>query len=265
VRGREVGAELMSENENSPPLSSPQDPNDELVVCLPADAVRQLMGPGFTPTMATSTTPANKRVLEELDSMPVTSMSLSLAETDERHLHLIAYCVISHKGRVATYRRGKGSSETRLAEKRSIGFGGHVCTTDNRLSFVRGTDAGLSLALKKVAAIAPSLGDVAQANSTCSGPLACATVAANRELAEELGLFIDECRFDIVGIVRDDSDAVGLVHLGIVFSVELDDAEAAALVAHEEEVSQLQFEDLDKVRADAASFEKWSTAILQSP
>jgi predicted NUDIX family phosphoesterase len=51
-------------------------------------------------------------------------------EEDENYKQLIPYIIITHKGRVLAYQRGKRGGDPRLFGKLSIGIGGHVNDRD---------------------------------------------------------------------------------------------------------------------------------------
>lgn len=104
------------------------------------------------------------------------------AEHDPSYKQLIPYLVLRHGGAVFHYRR-RGGGEKRLAQRRSVGIGGHICSDD---------------------------GDLAGAYRR--GLL--------RELAEEVELqdgYTERC----VGLINDDRTPVGQVHLGIVHILDL--------------------------------------------
>src|SRR5574343_244442 len=52
------------------------------------------------------------------------------AEEDPTFLQIIPYVVLTHNSRVLQYTRMKGSGESRLRGKQSIGFGGHINPED---------------------------------------------------------------------------------------------------------------------------------------
>jgi predicted NUDIX family phosphoesterase len=108
------------------------------------------------------------------------------AEHDPSYKQIIPYLVLRHGGLVFHYRR-RGGGEKRLATRRSIGIGGHVCSDD---------------------------GDLAGAYRR----------GLRRELAEEVELqggHVERC----IGLINDDRTPVGQVHLGIVHLLDLETAE----------------------------------------
>lgn len=110
-------------------------------------------------------------------------------EEDCRYLQICSYGILTLGGKVWFYRRRKGMGDARLATKLTAGVGGHVNGSD---------------------------GDARDPMTVNNG--------MKRELREELlfGLTPDpawEFEFRPCGLVKDTRDAVGRVHLGVVFEV----------------------------------------------
>lgn len=104
-----------------------------------------------------------------------------IAEEDPGHKQLIPYVVVRDGERVFLMRRTDAGGDARLHGKASIGVGGHLNPIDS------GEDALLA--------------------------------GLRREWAEELvAEWVPE--FTLVGLLNDESNPVGAVHLGVVFSVE---------------------------------------------
>ena len=104
-----------------------------------------------------------------------------LAEESPDWKQLIPYVVLTDADRIFLMERTDAGGDPRLHRKASVGVGGHLNPVD------RGQD-----------------------------PL---TVGLRREWAEELDV-IWEPEFRLVGMLNDDSNPVGSVHLGVVFTVE---------------------------------------------
>jgi predicted NUDIX family phosphoesterase len=145
------------------------------------------------------------------------------AEEDPGHKQLIPYMMIRHAGRFLGYTRGKKGSETRLHALRSIGIGGHV--------------------------------------EPCDGPAHDSlSVGMTRELREEIHVDGDlGVRF--LGLINDDSNAVGMVHLGLAYLV---DVAAEPLVADLALVDP-RMESLGLLRANGDRHETWSRLLLDDP
>ena len=151
-------------------------------------------------------------------------------EKDPSFKQLIPYMIFSHTGKDGTVRlfqyvRGKGTGESRLRRKRSIGVGGHLSADDvanNAHDFYR------------------------------EGML--------RELREEVVLdsaFTEEC----VGMINDDETDVGKVHLGIVHRFEL---EETSLQSNESDLIESGFVPVTEMLRDLSGFESWSAICLEA-
>ena len=166
-----------------------------------------------------------------LDAKNVQFRPRSEVEIDFRFKQLIPYmiiCLTDSSGgiRIFQYVRGKGSGESRLHQKRSIGIGGHISSTDRKL---------------------PLLGDVYR-----EGML--------RELHEEVLLrtpFTERC----AGLINDDSTEVGLVHLGIIHRLDVAEPE---VVSNESDLIESGFMPLDELRSYRAQMESWSSISLDA-
>lgn len=150
-----------------------------------------------------------------------------LAEDDPTHKQIIPYCVFHHRGRVLRYTRGKAGGEKRLVAQRSIGIGGHVNHEDageehlGRATYLQGVD---------------------------------------REIREEVA-FTGAFSQEVVGLLNDDSNAVGQVHLGIVHFVNLV-ADDPALRANEAPITELEFLTPDELESERDALETWSQLCL---
>jgi predicted NUDIX family phosphoesterase len=105
------------------------------------------------------------------------------AEDDPALKQLIPYVVLRDRGRVFLMERTDAGGDPRLHHKASIGVGGHLNPVDDGEDPL---EAGL-----------------------------------RREWSEELDVAW-EPEFHLVGLLNDDSNPVGSVHLGVVFEVEAD-------------------------------------------
>lgn len=105
----------------------------------------------------------------------------AIAEDDGSHKQLIPYVVVRDEERVFLMHRTDAGGDPRLHGKASIGVGGHLNPVDH------GADALMA--------------------------------GLRREWAEEL-VADWEPDFELVGLLNDDSNPVGAVHLGVVFTVD---------------------------------------------
>ncbi len=146
------------------------------------------------------------------------------AEEDPSFKQLIPYVVLRCGDLLFHYTRGRAGSEARLRALCSIGVGGHV-----------------------------NPGDGSLANAYRAG--------LQREIAEEIHL---ECgyRERTLGLINDDSNAVGQVHLGIVHVFDLERPEARR---REAVLADEGFAPLAELRRQAERFETWSRFLLQGP
>jgi predicted NUDIX family phosphoesterase len=126
---------------------------------------------------------ADLRVLAEAVAAHGRFLERPIAEEDPAFKQLIPYVVVRDCGRVFLMDRTDAGGDARLHRKASIGVGGHLNPVD-----------------------------------TGDDPL---MVGLEREWAEELVAdWVPE--FRLVGLLNDDSNPVGSVHLGVVFDVEAD-------------------------------------------
>lgn len=156
------------------------------------------------------------------------------AEENPAWKQLIPYCAIIYENQVFCVERLGEQGEARLHGKLSIGLGGHINPTDG-----------------------PAKGLVAR--------------ALQRELEEELVL--PRAALPVaqpIGLLNDDSDAVGSVHFGLVHCLEIP-ANSPVLVA------QLGIRETSKMRGgfrglvgsknlwqDVSRLESWSQLLLEA-
>lgn len=148
------------------------------------------------------------------------------AEKDAARKQVIPYVILGAEGKVYSYARGKAGAESRLHARRSVGLGGHI----------NPCDAGETLA---------------------------ATIrhAAGRELHEELGV-VNMAAFrgdKFIGLVNDDSDEVGIVHVGVCFLAEL---YAANVEPREAAIRDGRWCSIEELRAERGRYETWSQIAI---
>ncbi len=160
------------------------------------------------------------------DSVRVLPMERDRTEYDPTYKQLVAYTVVAHAGRFLSYLRGKRQGEERLRGDRSIGFGGHINSGDQATLF---------------------LDDHLKA-------------AALRELDEEIVISVPH-NLSIAGLLNDDSNDVGRVHLGLVYRADLPQP---AVSKHEQSITQLLFTKPDNLRRDREQFETWSQILIDN-
>lgn len=144
-------------------------------------------------------------------------------ETDVNYKQLIPYCCIKCNNKVFSYTRGSAQGEARLHSKKSIGIGGHINDGDA----------------------------IESLNPYFSGMY--------RELSEEV-IINSPYTNDCIGLINDDSNPVGEVHLGIVqlINVENEDVKAKEL-----SILDAKFVDIEEVYQHIDEYETWSQILIR--
>lgn len=148
-------------------------------------------------------------------------------EEDHSYKQLISYVIIKSDSDDATlvYKRLGGGGESRLHGLLSIGVGGHM----NDVPEVSDIDSKLS-------------------------------VNAARELEEEVGLSAEAVKdMEIMGLINDDDNEVGKVHIGLVLSVKVD---PSIVSSKEEDTLELIWEKDENLKA-MSPYESWSELIIR--
>jgi predicted NUDIX family phosphoesterase len=145
-----------------------------------------------------------------------------IAEEDSGHKQLIPYVVVRDGDRVFLMERTDAGGDRRLHGKASIGVGGHLNPVDD------GEDALMA--------------------------------GLRREWAEELVAGWTP-EFHLVGMLNDDSNPVGAVHLGVVFAVEADGREVEV---READKLTGAFAPAAAVRAAWDRLETWSQLVARA-
>lgn len=143
---------------------------------------------------------------------------------------LIPYSIVECDGRVLLVQRTSKGGEARLHGKHSIGIGGHINPED--------------------------LGDLPRANSSVLD------AGSAREIAEELTVR-GSYKVRRVGILNDDSNPVGAVHVGVVQVVHVHGS-VDVLEREQLEGRLLPCEELSALFAQGANFETWSKMLVPS-
>ena len=164
-------------------------------------------------------------------------------EADETHRQLLPYIVLRKMFGDVTkyfaYRRGKGVGEARLSGNVSIGVGGHI-----------------------------DMVDIQHADSVID-PMATIAGSVQRELEEEIEFSTEgmaegeegEVLFHSVGALVDNSNAVGKVHLGLVFTATVD--ENTDVKCAEEELETLGWFTATELLAAGLPLENWTNILLE--
>jgi len=143
---------------------------------------------------------------------------------------VIPYSVIECDGRVLLFRRLATGGESRLHDKFSIGIGGHINPED----------------------LGPGAGTAADRYPIEAG--------TRREIEEELAV---RGTYDIrrVGILNDDSNPVGAVHVGVVQVVAV---HGTVEIRERDQLEGrlVEIDELENLMAQGANFETWSGLLI---
>lgn len=154
------------------------------------------------------------------------------AEKNPSLKQIIPYCVIIQDGKIVVYQRGSSGGESRLKSLYSCGIGGHINPIDAE------EDSPFTKeSLKK---------------------------ALLREIFEELELpssNINDINFTTAGLINDDSNPVGQVHLGL---VEVALIKNGPILAREDAISNLQLVSPKQLIEMRDQLETWSQIIVDN-
>lgn len=147
-------------------------------------------------------------------------------EEDPSYKQLISYCLLENENdEILVYQRLSGGGEERLLGQSSVGVGGHM-------NNVVGAD---------------SINEVLRVN-------------AQRELNEEVGLSEDRSQnMEYIGFINDDTNAVGKVHIGVVFKIKV---KSSDVEVRETDTLKINWISQDEIN-DLNHFESWSALILK--
>lgn len=143
------------------------------------------------------------------------------AELDPNYKQLIPYCIMQYDDKIFVYERSKKGGEDRLHNLMSCGVGGHMNVED--------LDSDKSF-----------------------------WNALQRELREEVAL-PEKSKMKIVGLVNDDSNDVGQVHIGVVILFTL---QSPSILVKDESLSKGTFKRLDDCKNVINNFENWSQIVI---
>ena len=202
------------------------DKNAERVLVVPTAEFHKLgLFQGFSPE-------ANRYMYALLNPGIAEFRPRGEVEDDPGFKQLIPYSVLRWHEYVFAYIRGVCQGESRLHALRSLGIGGHISEAD----------AGVAASYTAY------------------------TNGMNRELEEEVTIYHRDCTrdhntIDFVGLINDDSNPVGQVHLGIVNVFELDDP---LVTPNEDGLLRAGFMPINRARELKAEFETWSQIVIDN-
>lgn len=200
------------------------DRSKQLVLCVEAEALRIF-----------NIRPSESLVVgigsEWLDKIPCWFIPRSIAEDAPEYRQLIPYILLSDTdGRIAAYRRGSSGGESRLHDRISVGFGGHVDVAD-----------------------AATVGEEFDARKTLQA-------ATQREIQEELATSINVKNIHDVGLIISDADDVSRVHLGIVQVWTID----SKIEAGESCILDIEWHTVQDLISRKDRMENWSRIVCDA-
>jgi predicted NUDIX family phosphoesterase len=192
----------------------------ERVLCFPRLLLDELGSfQGFRPDDGT--------LLEQiLSSGQARFIERGKAEEDPSFKQLIPYVVMIWKDKLLFYVRGKKTEEGRLRSLGSVGIGGHVSVTDQTL-FERDIREVFAAGLR-------------------------------REVTEEVEVQT-EFTERVAGLINDDSNPVGRVHLGVLILWNLAEPR---VIKRERSITSLEFLSLEELREGKNDLETWSQIVI---
>jgi len=172
-------------------------------------------------------------------------MTRGECENDPGYKHIIPYVVIkTHRGKYLLTTRTENQTERRLHNKKSIGVGGHIGPVTDKampkdMSFAEMVDLGMRRELL----------EELQASQNDDAP-------AVRPL-------LDILKPKHVGIINDDSNSVGSVHLGLVYFATIKQQDMQLIGIKETENMTSSWCDFSEMKA-MEGLESWSQIIINS-
>lgn len=152
----------------------------------------------------------------------------STLENDSDFMQVIPYVLIKKENDFLVYRRTKKSGESKLTEKLSCGFGGHINISD----------------------IVSFKGEINLRNTIINGVW--------REIDEELeGIVAQPAK--IIGMIADRSNDVGRVHLGFLIVLNYTDL---PLYTNDESIEIIGFKSIETILR-CESVENWTRIALE--
>ncbi|MDA7950571.1 MAG: NUDIX domain-containing protein [Pirellulaceae bacterium] len=177
---------------------------------------------------------ASKYLTGLLQSDQVSYRPRGEMEEDPTFKQLIPYVIFRYttpegEQQVFEYTRGKGQGEKRLHSKKSVGIGGHISLED-RIDKNEGYHT---------TAYAEGM---------------------KRELQEEVTIGAEYTQY-LAGIINDDTQPVGRVHLGI---VHIFDVKEPVVKPNEKDLLEAQFTPVEELLDQLDQFETWSQICLEA-
>lgn len=147
-------------------------------------------------------------------------------EEDPSYKQLIGYVLVKDKNtkEILVYKRLVGGGEARLHGKASVGIGGHMNDVENT-----------------------PIEEIVKVN-------------AAREIEEEIGISFDEAlnSLNFVGLINDDKEEVGKVHIGLIYVCEVDKNKVNVTEDDTLKIEWLNSNEAKKVE----NYESWSEFLI---
>ena len=143
----------------------------------------------------------------------------SQMEVDPAYKQIIPYLIFAHQDRYFLMQRTSSSGEKRLHNKFTLGIGGHIRQEDLTNDSI--------------------------------------FEWARREFHEEVN-YHDACTIEPLGIINDDSNAVGQVHVGFIFLLKGETSN----ISVNEELKSGTLVSLEECKAHGAAMETWSQYVI---
>lgn len=172
-------------------------------------------------------------------------------ESDHSLKQFVSYIVLHDgDGRIFAYDRGKSGGEARLVSRSSIGVGGHVSLNDQRNPDFLSDIYGESI-LNAVAAFIIDNNCLYQYIRN----------EAIRELTEEINIKRENVNdLRLVGFIDDNSDEVGNVHFGVVYSCRI----AHKVIPSENCLRNPRMQQVRGIEMARDSLEGWSKVLIDN-
>lgn len=172
-----------------------------------------------------------------------------LMEQDERYKQIIPYLIFQYQDQLFLMQRSAQASETRLQQKFTLGIGGHLRARD----LAELDQLGLARTTNDVSCITG-------ASTSFQHDLASLIFAwAQREFHEEVA-YAGKLQLRLLGLLNDDSNSVGRVHLGLVLLLTGDTPE----IKVKSELQSGQLVDFDTCRQHLLGMETWSQVVFEA-
>lgn len=144
----------------------------------------------------------------------------SIMEQDPAYKQIIPYLIFKHENKYFLMRRAAKATEQRLQNKYTLGIGGHIRHED------MDTDSIFDW--------------------------------ARREFHEEIN-YSDDFTFKPIGLLNDDSNDVGKVHIGFVFLLE----GTSSTISIKSELTEGNLLTLDEIKPYFGQLESWSQLVFE--